>query len=120
MGPQDRLTAWIKRELTIVPAATLFNLRVHDSTTGASELVDKFAVPSKLPNPQEAADELSREIYTRARDVSKTMGHIAKFVVSACVSKGRGTGKAEKRSGFPFNLRGEAYGGEMGIATGLV
>ncbi len=116
MSIQERMTAWIKNELALVPGASLFNLRIVDATSGASQLVQKFPIQGKVVSVQERADELTREIYLRARDVARTMGHISKFQVTSCVSKGKGTGVAEKRSMFPFTLKGEAYG-EGGLSS---
>lgn len=106
---QDRIAAWARKQLEIVPSATLFNLRVVDSSTGATDIVEKFKPPKAIPNPEEVSRELAADIMLRAKDVAKSMSHIAKFQITACITKQRGV--AEKRSAFPFTLRGEAMDG---------
>lgn len=111
MSTQDRIAAWAKKQLEIVPAASLFNLRVVDSSTGQTDIVEKFRPPKTIPNPEEVGRELAAEIMLRAKDVAKSMSHIAKFQVSACVASKHGRGAAERRSIYPFTLRGEAMQG---------
>lgn len=111
MSQRERLILFVKRQLELVPPATLFNLRHVDVANGLQDIIEKFTPPKERANLNDVARDMANEMMERARDVAKASSHIAKFTISACVSKGKGSGAAERRASFPFTLRGEAFEG---------
>lgn len=106
----ERLTAYVRKEIELVPAATQFNLRVlgSDPMGPASQLAGKYKVPEILPtsNLDEVAQKIAGDIMVQAKDLAQSMSLIAKFTVTSCLKEKNKPLKS--RGFFQFVLQGKA------------
>ena len=100
MALKERLARFIRKEIEVVPAASLFTLRVVD-VHGRDTKIKAFSVNPKL-DPKTQAEALAGEIFEMSADVAKSMIGMARFRLFAKVKR------EEFRSQYPFVVRGGA------------
>lgn len=100
MALKERLTRFIRKEIEVVPAASLFTLRVVD-VDGRDTKIQAFTVNPKL-DPKTQAEAIAGEVFEMSSDVAKSMIGMARFRLFAKVKR------EEFRSQYPFVVRGGA------------